>query len=52
MAVYIVVAVQGRRADETRWMLGNTLVWIFFTTLAIAGALIASLPFRYCCFVE
>ena len=52
VAVYIVVAVQGRRADETRWMLRNTLVWIFFTTLAIAGALIASLPYRYCCFVE
>src|SRR3954451_4713952 len=52
LAGYIVVAVRGRRAEETRWMLSHVMVWIFFPTLAIAGALIASLPYRYCCLVQ
>lgn len=52
VAVYVVVAMQGRRADETRWMLRNVLVWIFFTTLAIAGALHCIIAYRYCCFME
>ena len=51
-AIYVLVAVYNyrRRADGPQSMIAYVITWISFTTLAVAAALVASLPYRYCCF--
>lgn len=51
-AIYLLVAVYNyrRRADGPQSMIAYVITWISFTTLAAGAALLASLPYRYCCF--